>query len=63
MQSVTLRKQKTCQHDDVHEIGLDFDKYDNPVRLIRCRRCGQLMRENLLPPRYLHRNMRLSKLG
>jgi threonine synthase len=42
MQSLALKMHKTCQHNELREIGLD---YDNAVRLIRCQRCGLLMRE------------------
>jgi hypothetical protein len=47
MQSLVLKKHNVCQHDDVHEIGQDYDKHDNPVILLRCQRCGLLMRETL----------------
>ena len=36
-----------CQHSDVHEIGCDFDKDGMFLRLVRCQRCGLLMRQYL----------------
>ncbi len=36
-----------CQHGVVHEIGEDFDKDGRLLRLMRCQRCGLVMREYL----------------
>ncbi|HUK50407.1 MAG TPA: hypothetical protein VLV18_05180 [Terriglobales bacterium] len=36
-----------CQHRDVHEIGCDFDKDGMLLRLVRCQKCGLLMRQYL----------------
>ena len=36
-----------CQHRDVHEIGCDFDKGGMLLRLVRCQKCGLLMRQYL----------------
>jgi len=36
-----------CQHTAVHEIGCDFDKDGMLLRLIRCQKCGLLMRQYL----------------
>ena len=36
-----------CQHNQVREIGQDFDEQGKLLRLIRCQRCGLLMREYL----------------
>jgi hypothetical protein len=47
MQSVVLKRRGLCQHEEVHEIGLDYDKDGNAVRLVRCQSCGLLMRECL----------------
>jgi len=38
---------ETCKHMDLHEIGCDFDKDGMLLRLIRCQKCGLLMREYL----------------
>jgi uncharacterized Zn finger protein len=43
MQSVTLKRRIECGHDEVHEIGQDFDKNGNLVRLVRCQNCGLLI--------------------
>jgi hypothetical protein len=47
MQSTVLKKRGVCLHEEVHEIGQDFDKDGNPIRLVRCQRCGLLIRECL----------------
>ncbi len=47
MQSLVFKKRNSCLHEEVHEIGQDFDKDGNPVRLVRCQRCGLLIRECL----------------
>ena len=36
-----------CQHSEVHEIGCDFDKDGMFLRLVRCHKCGLLMRQYL----------------
>ena len=36
-----------CQHRRVNEIGQDFDKDGRLLRLLRCQRCGLIMREYL----------------
>ena len=36
-----------CQHNEVREIGQDFDKDGKLLRIKRCQRCGLLMREYL----------------
>jgi hypothetical protein len=33
-----------CEHEQVNEIGEDFDKDGRLLRLVRCRQCGLLMR-------------------
>jgi hypothetical protein len=43
--SSKLDRVVTCQHSEIREIGQDYDKDGNSVRLIRCQRCGLLMRE------------------
>ena len=43
MQSLVLKKHSPCHHEEVHEIGLDYDKDGNAVRLVRCQSCGLLM--------------------
>ncbi len=45
LESVTM---DPCRHIQVREIGEDFDKDGRLLRLIRCERCGLLMREYLL---------------
>ena len=47
MQSMFSKKRGTCLHKEVHEIGRDYDKDGNSVRLVRCQRCGLLLREYL----------------
>jgi hypothetical protein len=42
MQSLIL---EDCQHARVHEIGEDFDKEGRLLKLVRCAKCGLLMRE------------------
>jgi hypothetical protein len=39
---------ENCQHGRVHEIGEDFDEEGRMLRLVRCQRCGLLIREYLL---------------
>jgi len=36
-----------CQHSKVNEIGEDFDMDGRLLRLVRCTRCGLLMRTYL----------------
>jgi hypothetical protein len=43
---LTQRAEK-CQHNQVREIGEDFDKDGRMLRLVRCTRCGLLMRTYL----------------
>jgi hypothetical protein len=38
---------KSCQHERVHEIGEDFDQDGRLLRLVRCIKCGLLIREYL----------------
>ena len=47
MQSLIGKKSNSCPHNGVREIGQDYDMDGNPLRLIRCQRCGLLMREYL----------------
>jgi hypothetical protein len=42
-----LATPETCKHNDVHEIGTDFDKDGMLLRLVRCQKCGLLMRQYL----------------
>ena len=42
-----LVEPETCQHSEVHEIGTDFDKDGMLLRLVRCQKCGLLMRQYL----------------
>jgi len=51
MQSLILKTRNQCRHNRVREIGQDYDRDENPVRLVRCQRCGLLMRETLPIPR------------
>jgi len=44
---VELESAETCQHSVVHEIGQDFDKDGMLLRLVRCQKCGLLMRQYL----------------
>jgi hypothetical protein len=44
MQSLILN---SCQHEQVHEIGEDFDQHGRMLRLVRCIGCGLLIREYL----------------
>ena len=37
----------TCKHANLHEIGCDFDRDGMLLRLLRCQKCGLLMREYL----------------
>jgi hypothetical protein len=48
MQSLIGKKCNRCSHDRVREIGQDYDMDGNNVRLVRCQRCGLLMREFLV---------------
>ena len=50
MQSLSRMKRRPCRHIGVHEIGQDYDMDGNHVRLVRCQRCGLLMREYLPIP-------------
>jgi hypothetical protein len=43
---VTLGADK-CRHKQVHVIGEDFDKHGRLLKLVRCTRCGLLMRTYL----------------
>jgi len=36
-----------CQHSQVREIGQDFDEEGRLLRMVRCQRCGLLIREYL----------------
>lgn len=36
-----------CKHDRSREIGQDFDEDGRLLRLVRCQKCGLLMREYL----------------
>ncbi len=36
-----------CTHERSREIGQDFDKDGRLLRLVRCQKCGLLMREYL----------------
>jgi len=46
--SVTeLEPSETCQHARINEIGVDFDKDEMLLRLVRCQRCGLLIRQYL----------------
>jgi hypothetical protein len=47
MQILEVPGKDTCQHGHVREIGQDFDKDGRLLRLIRCEKCGLLMREYL----------------
>jgi len=48
MQSLVFEKKESlCQHNMLREIGQDFDKDGRLLRLVRCKRCGLLMREYL----------------
>lgn len=49
MQSLVYDKEtgSTCQHSRVREIGQDFDEDGRLLRLVRCRKCGLLMRDYL----------------
>jgi len=47
MQSLIGKKSCSCHHNRIREIGQDYDKDGNALRLIRCQRCGLLMREYL----------------
>ena len=49
LQSLILEtKDVSCHHRKVREIGQDFDKDGQLLRLVRCQICGLLMREYLL---------------
>jgi len=49
MQSLILKHKRpvdfACQHEQVHEIGEDFDQDGKMMRLVRCITCGLLIRE------------------
>jgi hypothetical protein len=50
MQSVIVdgsRSVSACRHERSREIGQDFDKDGRLLRLVRCQKCGLLMREYL----------------
>jgi hypothetical protein len=47
MQSLIGKRGSPCQHARIREIGQDYDEDGNALRLIRCQRCGLLMREYL----------------
>jgi len=47
MQSLIGKKSDLCQHSGIREIGQDFDKDGNAVRIVRCQGCGLLIRENM----------------
>jgi hypothetical protein len=38
---------KPCQHARVHEILEDFDQDGKMLKLVRCIRCGLLIREHV----------------
>ena len=42
-----LSAAETCAHNNVHEIGTDFDKEGMLLRLVRCQKCGLVMRQYL----------------
>jgi len=42
-----LEPTEACAHSVVHEIGQDFDKDGMLLRLVRCQKCGLLMRQYL----------------
>jgi len=54
MQSLAGTKSRHCSHKGVREIGEDYDEEGNPLRLVRCQRCGLLLREYL--PTASHNN-------
>jgi len=37
-----------CQHGRTREIGEDFDEDGRLLRLVRCQKCGLILREYLL---------------
>jgi len=37
----------SCRHERIREIGQDYDKDGKALRLIRCQRCGLVIREYL----------------
>ena len=41
-----------CEHKIVKEIGGDFDQDGRVIRLVRCQRCGLLIREYLARGNY-----------
>ena len=49
LQSVITERRSTseCKHDRSREIGQDFDEEGRLLRLVRCQKCGLLMREYL----------------
>ena len=44
MQSLIGEEGGSCRHTGIREIWQDYDKNGRPVRLVRCQRCGLLMR-------------------
>jgi len=47
MRSLIEGKYYSCKHIVTREIGQDYDKDGKPLRIVRCQRCGLLMREYL----------------
>jgi len=49
MQSLVMEKRtvRDCGHERIREIGQDFDEDGRLLRLVRCQKCGLLMREYL----------------
>ena len=49
MQSLITERRSVseCKHERNREIGQDFDKDGRLLRLVRCQKCGLLMREYL----------------
>jgi hypothetical protein len=45
--AAVLAEPEECLHNNVHEIGTDFDKDGMLLRLVRCQKCGLLMRQYL----------------
>ena len=43
----TLARTAECEHGSLKEIGEDFDQDGTLIRLVRCQRCGLLIREYL----------------
>ncbi|MGP8068347.1 MAG: hypothetical protein ACLP5V_00505 [Candidatus Bathyarchaeia archaeon] len=38
---------ESCRHREIHQTGYGFDKDGMFSRLVRCKRCGLLMRQYL----------------